>query len=950
MAKRLELVVTGHNDSWETVCEKWDNYLLLCSSNTFSYSFNPIQFLFFFFVVVDIYQVMDFPRSHAVLWSRKPMGTSAVLQLSSPTAYVSNTTLQIVARAADAIERDLGSNGTHHTNSLSQLNGFLSGEMTVNATNSCFEFAVKRFDKGRQLQDGEVIPVIPVVGQYAIPIKMATDSIRSVHQQLQAKFVEDLKESILFSDVNMPMEVRVTLVVDGGDVISRDMAQFLWISLVPAVKFKCVPIVPVRVVKTALFRRLSLVSSPRTEFETGYLTMNQSRHCIFVLEEDVAVKSTQLIGIYVSGAVSLNDPRIVLACLRYIKALHLKHRVFIDDTHFLLCFHVNRNGVAYTDWYEVSALADCVTQTDCVQVQHETTIKTTEEQRGRVQLLFQSAPQISSSYRSNPGESSVNEPYSVYSSVLGERRSKETYTHNVVEEGEEEEDSEPVYKLPQPHTNKSVSSNISAVTEDRSLDLSFSHTSQSTTIAAKETTTNDRKKDKTIMENGQGKDTKVSVMPSSQSHLQTSTSSPTSIHAPFSTNSTTSSFASALQQPSNVTIESIHEQLVWLQEQFRSLTASQQSMQQVFMDKQHQHAQTMNSKYMQEADADQQKPTQPQSEHTGVANDMSPSNEMRLHANLTESRVKTSPLRFQQHHEVPTDINQGGCTIIQAALSELIQGDKPQMNRKVHTRQSSKASSSMEEVMFHAKDDQRPIASPQDGRQCDPHTCKLLSSPKVFETAALKVKRSKHIGRVVNNESDDSNNRGTTHTKPQVSTFHGHRGSHKNTTNSWQVWDDCESTMAADEEKTVTDVKGSSSADTNRFKPKPPSFQITAGIKAKAQFPNRVHVPSVVDMVPALKVNAPMQQMQYLQHREQQKRASESSSFYNVARSGQQQSVRKHPNHHYNSSNKAARRFGEVASNTMPKAINPQQDLHMKAQQITARYLSSKQGGNRNEI
>ena len=80
---------------------------------------------------------------------------------------------------------------------------------------------------------------------------------------------------------------------------------------------------------------------------------------------------------FVSGAVSVSDPRVVLACLRYLAASHVRNRVFVDKAHFLMCFHVNRAGIAYTDWYEMVALADDLFSADLCVVRHETTLKVT---------------------------------------------------------------------------------------------------------------------------------------------------------------------------------------------------------------------------------------------------------------------------------------------------------------------------------------------------------------------------------------------------------------------------------------------------------------------------------------------------------------------------------------------------------------------------------------------
>eukprot|EP00055_Hartaetosiga_balthica_P017069 m.111610 g.111610 ORF g.111610 m.111610 type:complete len:872 (-) comp9240_c0_seq1:103-2718(-) len=859
---------------------------------------------------------LRFPQSRSVLWSRKPMGASTILQLSSPTTYVSNTTLQIIARAADGLER---------TENASSLSGFLAGEMTVNAVESCFEFSVKRFDKGRELQGGELVPVIPVIGQYAIPIKMNDDPIERIHRLLQVKFEEDLQQAIVFSDFDIPMEVRVSLVVDGGGDVSKDVAEFYWISLVPTVKFKCVPVVPVRIVKTALFRRLSLVSSPRTDFETGYLTMNEARHCVFVLEEDVAVKSTPLVGLYVSGAPSLGDPRIVLACMRYQAASHLKHRVFIDGTHFLLCFHVNRNGVAYTDWYEVVALADDILITDCVQVRHETTIKTTMEQKGRVQLMFQTSPRITQTYKSSKASHANNmisngtEPsstISTYSIILSDnnsntnkrissfsKESTPSVRDKEREPSDDEDDNagltgdmEPLEQLPQPHFKAHIdvsdvsSSRISqqnSSNNSNALDLSFDESQMHNILASSPSPSRISKHNSNFSLSPQSNEGNND---SNSKRRGTSPLRNTTVVS-HNSNSIASTFASVLQDhSSSITIESIHQQLVALQDQFRSLSASQQSYYQQQHQRQQQHKEEQPDEHSKDQD-------QPSNEDGGKA-------------------------------------VIGSYTMLQSALSKLIQSEGQQSSTPTHTRSSSKASSSAFELA-NISSTAQSNQLPHDGRQCEPQPRHVPSSPKVF------VQRKTKAG-------DE-----TLETMGSMGSFNKHAPIPQFQRNSQvqllemrpagksdllHVWDDdaqaCDAEIETGADERTESVIEALSNSESISKQNPTSFSRSSQTCFK--------------ITDGLKIRKRNQILHGGHHGHTKAPGNGFTGVQQLGGDGFDANVL-HQQNHYNeqsrSNHKAARSFGERAPNLSPLT---RYDVHLKAQQITAKYLNLSNSSSQN--
>ncbi|XP_067944555.1 SCL-interrupting locus protein homolog [Watersipora subatra] len=98
----------------------------------------------------------------------------------------------------------------------------------------------------------------------------------------------------------------------------------------PSSKFDARPIEPVSVASTALSK--SVLSSDKhgvisTQYKSGYLTMDQYRKVIFLLESDPKVLTLPIIGIWVSGVELINHPYIWACCIRYMHTTQVRDRV-----------------------------------------------------------------------------------------------------------------------------------------------------------------------------------------------------------------------------------------------------------------------------------------------------------------------------------------------------------------------------------------------------------------------------------------------------------------------------------------------------------------------------------------------------------------------------------------------------------------------------------------------
>ena len=111
------------------------------------------------------------------------------------------------------------------------------------------------------------------------------------------------------------------------------------------------------------------------QFESGFVTLNEHRHAMFVLEDDPAARRTPLVGVYATNVASVHDPRVFMACMRFMAAGHLQDRVFLQQQYFVLCLHTAVGDTVQWQWFELCALADDVLEVNQCLATHQTTIK-----------------------------------------------------------------------------------------------------------------------------------------------------------------------------------------------------------------------------------------------------------------------------------------------------------------------------------------------------------------------------------------------------------------------------------------------------------------------------------------------------------------------------------------------------------------------------------------------
>ena len=116
-------------------------------------------------------------------------------------------------------------------------------------------------------------------------------------------------------------------------------------AILPDMSFQTVRINAIPIMSTPLSNQLLSQRAPPVEGhplldKTGYLTMNQTRKLLPLLEDDSCVSHVPVVGLWVklrsSGPSALRHPFCWAACVRYLSTAVVQKRVFVASATFLL--------------------------------------------------------------------------------------------------------------------------------------------------------------------------------------------------------------------------------------------------------------------------------------------------------------------------------------------------------------------------------------------------------------------------------------------------------------------------------------------------------------------------------------------------------------------------------------------------------------------------------------
>ncbi|KAK5907840.1 hypothetical protein CesoFtcFv8_005649 [Champsocephalus esox] len=272
---------------------------------------------------------LTFPKSRSALWDGSPAGEKLRLQLCAhrkPRLVLLEKALRLAQRHA------------RHSNKP-RLPCFLLGSMSVDADEEGVTVTLDRFDPGR---DQGRVPSALLPGDVLVPCLFCTQEGATDAVQSEAELHHCFKALQQCVSSRQALELSQLLKVRGHVVLTqqKDSAAFVlsWSAVCPSVSVEVAPVRSVPIIPTALQRSLgSSIRPPQSSRpQRGFLTMDQTRKLLLLLESDPKACSLPLVGLWLSGVTHIYSPQVWAWCLRFLYSAALQDRVFSESGCFLL--------------------------------------------------------------------------------------------------------------------------------------------------------------------------------------------------------------------------------------------------------------------------------------------------------------------------------------------------------------------------------------------------------------------------------------------------------------------------------------------------------------------------------------------------------------------------------------------------------------------------------------
>ncbi|XP_037326525.2 SCL-interrupting locus protein homolog isoform X1 [Pungitius pungitius] len=281
---------------------------------------------------------LSFPKSRSALWDGSPAGEELRLGLCArrrPRLVLLEKALRLAQRHA------------RHSNKP-RLLCFLLGSVCIDADGEGVTVTLDRFDPGRQ-QAGSVsrVPSALLPGDVLVPCCVSTQAETPSDAAIQSE--ADLHDC--FKALQQSVSGRQTLdlsqlmKVRGHVVCSQqsDAAALAlsWSAVCPSVTVQVQPVRAVPVIPTALLRSLTGIDRPAppphaASRHRGFLTMDQTRKLLLLLESDPKASNLPLVGLWLSGVTHVSNPQVWAWCVRFLYSSALQDRVLSESRCFLL--------------------------------------------------------------------------------------------------------------------------------------------------------------------------------------------------------------------------------------------------------------------------------------------------------------------------------------------------------------------------------------------------------------------------------------------------------------------------------------------------------------------------------------------------------------------------------------------------------------------------------------
>ncbi|XP_041863132.1 SCL-interrupting locus protein homolog isoform X2 [Melanotaenia boesemani] len=278
---------------------------------------------------------LSFPKSRSALWDSTPAGEKLRLQLCShrkPRVVLLEKALRLAQRHA------------RHSNKP-RLHCFFLGSVSIDSDEEGITVTLDRFDPGRdQAGASGRVPSAPLPGDVLVPCLFALQSEMTPEAVVQSeaelhrcfKALQQFVSSRQTLDLSQLLKIRVHVFCSQ----QSDAAAFAisWSSVCPAVSVDVQPVRTVPIIPTALLRSLTSVGRPlqNTGRQRGFLTMDQTRKLVLLLESDPKASSLPLVGLWLSGVSRVSNALVWAWCLRFMFSSALQDRVLSESGSFLL--------------------------------------------------------------------------------------------------------------------------------------------------------------------------------------------------------------------------------------------------------------------------------------------------------------------------------------------------------------------------------------------------------------------------------------------------------------------------------------------------------------------------------------------------------------------------------------------------------------------------------------
>ncbi|KPP62400.1 hypothetical protein Z043_119420 [Scleropages formosus] len=289
----------------------------------------------------NVINPFSFPKSRVSLWDATPNGDVVSLHLS----YYRNPRLVLVEKALRLAYRQA------RQSNKPLFSCFLLGTLTVDDDEEGVTLTLDRFDPGREQQDSSTkMPTVLLPGDFIVPCTISTQGVASsdlvVHSADNFNIAFKMLQHSCCSRDAVDLSNLLILRAHLSCLEQLDSLSFnvRWVAITVANTLDIVPVRKVPIIPTALARNLSSPASMAQPINSsnrkqGFLTMDQTRKLLLLIESDPKAYTLPLVGVWLSGITHIHSPQVWAWCLRYLYSSSLQDKVMSEDGAFLVILY-----------------------------------------------------------------------------------------------------------------------------------------------------------------------------------------------------------------------------------------------------------------------------------------------------------------------------------------------------------------------------------------------------------------------------------------------------------------------------------------------------------------------------------------------------------------------------------------------------------------------------------